>query len=59
MSKLKKWLIWAKKKISNAITLLNLGGTRIITENVLLLRDGKSAFGVSKVYYLVLWLQIF
>ena len=32
--------------------------TRIMTENVLLLRDGKSAFGVSKVYYLVLWLQI-
>ena len=32
--------------------------TRIITENILLLKDGQSAFNVSKVYYLVLWLQI-
>jgi hypothetical protein len=33
--------------------------TRIITENVLLLREGQVSFSVSKVYYLVLWLQIF
>ena len=32
--------------------------TRIITENILLLRAGQNTFNVSKVYYLVLWLQI-
>jgi len=32
--------------------------TRIITENVILLREGRSTFRVSKLYYLVLWLQI-
>ena len=32
--------------------------TRIITENILLLKDGISSFNVTKVYYFVLWLQI-
>ena len=32
--------------------------TRIITENILLLKGGAGSFNVSKVYYLVLWLQI-
>lgn len=32
--------------------------TRIITENIILLSSGKNSFNVSKIYYLVLWLQI-
>jgi hypothetical protein len=32
--------------------------TRIITENLLLLKSGQNSFSVSKAYYLVLWLQI-
>jgi hypothetical protein len=32
--------------------------TRIITENILLLKSGQGSFNVSKVYYIVLWLQI-
>lgn len=33
--------------------------TRIITENVILIYSEKSVFNVSKVYYLILWIQIF
>jgi hypothetical protein len=32
--------------------------TRIITENLLLLKSGQKLFGLSKTYYLVLWSQI-
>jgi hypothetical protein len=32
--------------------------TRIMTENILLLHGGRSTFNVSKVYYMVLWVQI-
>jgi len=32
--------------------------TRIISENIILLTQGRGSFRVSKVYYLVLWLQI-
>jgi hypothetical protein len=32
--------------------------TRIITENIMLLRSGRSSFHVSTIYYSVLWLQI-
>jgi hypothetical protein len=32
--------------------------TRIISENILLLKSGQKSFPVSKVYYVVLWLQI-
>lgn len=32
--------------------------TRIITENLLLLKSAQNSFSVSKAYYLVLWLQI-
>ena len=32
--------------------------TRIITENILLLKSGQRSFNVSKIYYFVLWLQI-
>ena len=32
--------------------------TRIITENILLLKSGIGSLNVTKVYYLVLWLQI-
>lgn len=32
--------------------------TRIITENILLLKSGENSLNVSKAYYIVLWLQI-